>query len=315
MASLPTSGIRLFKAFGIQVFLHWTWFLVAIYGYQARSRDYSTPVWPALEYLALFVIVLMHEFGHSLACRSVGGLADRIMLWPLGGVAFVQPPQRPGAVLWSIVAGPLVNVVLLPISFVAGLALVSSGIQNPNLEHFVETLTYINLVLLIFNMLPIYPLDGGQILRALLWFVIGQRRSLLVASVIGLVGAGAGVLFALSLGSVLLVIMAAFAALQSWSGFQQARLMPDQPNASSRAGVQCPSCGVAPPPGAYWTCPCGRAFDVFESRGTCPNCGGMFAMIPCPACQQSAPPGAWFGPSQPPQPVPSRPPRITPPRT
>ena len=47
--------------------------------------------------LALFLIVLMHEFGHSLACRSVGGRADRILLWPLGGAAFVKPPHRPGA--------------------------------------------------------------------------------------------------------------------------------------------------------------------------------------------------------------------------
>ena len=68
-----------------------------------------------LEYLALFVIVLLHEFGHALACRQVGGQADQIVLWPLGGVAYVAPPPRPGATLWSIAAGPLVNVVLVPV--------------------------------------------------------------------------------------------------------------------------------------------------------------------------------------------------------
>ena len=73
-----------------------------------------------LEYLALFLIVLMHEFGHALACRQVGGTANRIVLWPLGGVAYVNPPQRPGATLWSIVAGPLVNVVFLPILSASG---------------------------------------------------------------------------------------------------------------------------------------------------------------------------------------------------
>ena len=57
----------------------------------------------------------MHEFGHALACRQVGGKANQIMLWPLGGVAYVSPPQRPGAMLWSIAAGPLVNVVLVPV--------------------------------------------------------------------------------------------------------------------------------------------------------------------------------------------------------
>ena len=61
--------------------------------------------------------MLTHEFGHALACRSVGGTADNIMLWPLGGVAYVNPPQRPGATLWSIAAGPLVNVALaLPLT-------------------------------------------------------------------------------------------------------------------------------------------------------------------------------------------------------
>ena len=70
----------------------------------------SVPMLNVLEYLALFGIVLLHEFGHALACRQVGGTADRIMLWPLGGVAYVNPPSRPGATLWSLAAGPLVNV-------------------------------------------------------------------------------------------------------------------------------------------------------------------------------------------------------------
>ena len=59
--------------------------------------------------------MLTHEFGHQLACRSVGGQTHDIVLWPLGGVAYVTPPQRPGAQLWSIAAGPLVNVVLVPV--------------------------------------------------------------------------------------------------------------------------------------------------------------------------------------------------------
>ena len=63
-------------------------------------------------------LILAHEFGHSLACRSVGGEANRIVLWPLGGIAYVSPPQRPGATLWSIAAGPLVNVALVPVLFV-----------------------------------------------------------------------------------------------------------------------------------------------------------------------------------------------------
>ena len=103
-------SIRLFRFAGIDLFLHWSWFLVAAYAVSDRSKAYKSVIWPALEYVALFGIVLLHEFGHALACRSVGGKADKIVLWPFGGVAYVSPPPRPGPTLWSIAAGPLVNV-------------------------------------------------------------------------------------------------------------------------------------------------------------------------------------------------------------
>ncbi len=115
---MPNTGqgsIRLFRFSGVQVFLHWSWFLVAAFEIQNRKGRYSSVTWNVLEYMALFLIVLLHEFGHALACRQVGGKADRIVLWPLGGVAYVDPPPRPGATLWSIAAGPLVNVVIVPV--------------------------------------------------------------------------------------------------------------------------------------------------------------------------------------------------------
>src|SRR4051794_14874388 len=113
---LPDSqgSLRLFTVAGITVFLHWSWFLLVVYVMQ-----FAQGVSPALIgglYFCMFSIVLLHEFGHALACRQVGGQADHIVLWPLGGVAYVNPPPRPGALLWSIAAGPLVNVVLAPIT-------------------------------------------------------------------------------------------------------------------------------------------------------------------------------------------------------
>src|SRR5262249_47670399 len=115
-------SLRLFRVAGIDVSVHWTWLVVAYFRIQWRAADvppelsYSSPVWYLIEYLALFGIVLLHEFGHALACRSVGGVANRIVLWPLGGIAFVNPPPRPGALLWCIAAGPLVNVALVPLT-------------------------------------------------------------------------------------------------------------------------------------------------------------------------------------------------------
>src|SRR5213080_2703235 len=116
MTSMRQGSIHLFRIAGVDVFLHWSWFLVAAFEISGRTRTYSSLSWNILEYLALFSIVLLHEYGHALACRQVGGIANRIVLWPLGGVAYVDPPPRPGAALWSIAAGPLVNVVLLGVS-------------------------------------------------------------------------------------------------------------------------------------------------------------------------------------------------------
>ena len=87
MTPTRKGSFHLFNLAGIDVHLHWSWFLVAVYQISSRPDDYSTPVWKVAEYLSLFLIVLMHEFGHALACRQVGGTADQIVLWPLGGVA------------------------------------------------------------------------------------------------------------------------------------------------------------------------------------------------------------------------------------
>src|SRR5258706_16285792 len=114
---MPTNkgSFKIFRLFGIDVYVHWMWFLMAVVSFQWRTHAYSSLTWNVLEYLSLFLIVLIHEFGHQLACRQVGGQTHDIVLWPLGGVAYVSPPQRAGAQLWSIAAGPLVNVVLIPV--------------------------------------------------------------------------------------------------------------------------------------------------------------------------------------------------------
>src|SRR5437763_16024754 len=155
-------AIRLFRLWGIDVFLHWSWLLVAIYEIQTRQGEYHYKIWNVIEYITLFAIVVMHEFGHALACRSVGGKADRIVLWPLGGIAFVQPPQRPGAYLWSIAAGPLVNVLLIPVTVGFYMAARSGALLvSRDVAHFAQAVMVINALLLVFNTLPIYSLDGG----------------------------------------------------------------------------------------------------------------------------------------------------------
>ncbi len=294
---LPThkGSIHLFRFAGIDVFLHASWFLVAIILISYRAHLYSSYVWCAFEYLALFAIVLLHEFGHSLACRGVGGRADQIVLWPLGGVAYVDPPPRPGAVLWSLAAGPLVNALLIPI---LTLLLMADGSLNlaltmPNFHQFIRTLWWINLVLLSFNLLPIYPLDGGQILRALLWFPLGRARSLMIASAIGLVSVVLLLLFAIK--TPWLGLLGVFALFQCWTGLQQARLLARVEAAPRHAGLACPACRHAPPAGDFWVCgQCRRPFDMFATQGTCPHCGVIFEGARCLDCGQVHPLHAFF---------------------
>jgi Zn-dependent protease len=309
MAKLVGSGVHLFRLFGIDVFVHWSWAVVALLEIEARRDTYQSLAWNVAEYVALFAVVLMHEFGHALACRSVGGKAERIMLWPLGGVAYVSPPPRPGALLWSIAAGPLVNLVLLVLA-TGPLVLAQAKGVPPDVAHFVSAFWAINLVLLVFNLLPVYPLDGGQILQALLWFVIGRARSLMVVSVIGLCGAAAVMVLAVVRGSIWWIAMALFAGLRAFNGLKVARLLAATVAAPRRDGFACPACGAPPPLGAFWRCACGAEFDTFATGGACPRCSRRFATTSCPACHRVSPHEAFYprvvaSPAQPPPGVPN----------
>lgn len=282
------------------MFLHWSWFLVAAYEIQVRKGDYSSPLWNALEYLSLFAIVTMHEFGHALACRSVGGRADQIVLWPLGGVAYVDPPPRPGAVLWSIAAGPLVNVALF---FVLAAFLMlnrSFGWLDamPNVHGLVSAVWLINLVLLIFNLLPVYPLDGGQILRALLWFIVGRGRSLMIATIIGFVGVAGVIGIAVWGKSIWIGIMAAFILTNCWRGWQQAKALLHLAKASRHNEFACPTCRESPPAGEFWGCgQCRKPFDTFATRGICPHCNAQYTVTRCLHCGRSSPLDQWLIPA------------------
>jgi len=295
---MPThqGAFRIFRLAGIDVFLHWSWFVVALLEIQLRARHYGSPVWNAIEYLSLFGIVTLHEFGHALACRQVGGVAERIVLWPLGGVAYVRPPQRPGATLWSLAAGPLVNVALVPVLLGLGWLLGQLGLAGtlPDLVQLLRAVFVINLVILAFNLLPIYPLDGGQILRSLLWYPLGKARSLMAATLLGFVGTAALAGLALWLRSIWIGIMAAFVAFNCWRGFEQARALLALARLPRHHGFACPDCGASPPIGAFWGCgACGRPFDGFEAHGRCPSCGAAFDGASCVDCGTLRPLGAW----------------------
>lgn len=290
MTPTRQGSFKLFRLWGIDVHLHWSWFLVAFYSMSSRVKGYESPVWGVLEYLTLFAIVLTHEFGHSLACRQVGGKSDQIVLWPLGGVAYVNAPSRPGAMLWSIAAGPLVNVILLPVTFVGLLLTARAGWEtsSPDAFRFIETVAWMNLTLLIFNLLPVYPLDGGQIFRSLLWFPLGKARSLMAATVVGLAGGLGLVGLALWKGEIWLGVITLFLLIDCWKAFRHARVLRQVEKLPRRESHACPVCRSSPPVGTYWRCrQCGQPFDTFASSAICPQCQTAHEVTPCADCGES----------------------------
>lgn len=306
--SQSEGSIHLFRFAGIDVRLHLLWFAVLAYFVYTGKDEYHSPVWAGIECMGLFGIVLLHEFGHAFACRQTGGTANLILLWPLGGVAYVQPPPRPGAFLWSIAAGPLVNVALIPVTllFYRWGSTQPWAHEAPDLLRCMASLAAINLGLLMFNMLPVYPLDGGQIVQSLLWFVIGRAYSLLVVSVIGFAAAAAAGVAAVANGEVRIpvthmrisqmwgIFLAIFMVRRSAAAFKQAQLMIKLQGMRRINGQACPACGERPFADNVWTCDqCGVNYNPFDTGNACPNCGRKHEKIQCPFCRESSEPERW----------------------
>jgi Zn-dependent protease len=165
----------------------------------------------------LFLIVLLHEFGHCFAARALGGTAEDIIMTPLGGLAMAQPPRRWGATFLTVAAGPAVNV-LLCVSSGALLWLLNGSLPwNPlvlhplarafswlDVTHYAYYIYWTSYFLLFFNLLPIFPLDGGQMLQSLLWAKLGHYRATLIACSVGMVGSVLMVAVAIPNHSILL---------------------------------------------------------------------------------------------------------------
>ena len=215
-------------------------------------------------------------------------------------MAYVNPPPRPGPTLWSIAAGPLVNVGLLVVVSLLGRLSRSLGWAEsmPNAHALLQALWFINLGLLIFNLLPIYPLGGGQILRSLLWFVAGRARSLMAATVIGFVGVAGLIILAVWMRSVWFGVLAVFILMNCWRGLRQAQVLLRFDKLPRHQGFACPSCKTAPPVGNFWKCGrCGKPFDTFQARAVCPNCAAQFAVTMCLNCGALYPLSEWITPA------------------
>ena len=180
-------SINLFRVRGIQLSVHVSFLLllawVADEGW--KSGGMTGLVWHVAILLTFFCCVVLHEFGHSFTAMRFGIGVRRILLMPIGGMAeFESIPREPLRELLITRAGPAVNFVI------AGLLWLfvgfSAGPEYPaNAGGFAQLLLYANLAMGCFNLLPIFPMDGGRILRALLAWRMPYLRATFWAATVG----------------------------------------------------------------------------------------------------------------------------------
>lgn len=195
-------SFRLAKIFGIPVQVHWSFallFLFVIYVGKSRDASWANIAVFGLFVVALFVCVLLHEFGHALSARYYGVQTRDITILPIGGVARLDNlPEKPFQEFVVALAGPAVNVVIYTllaiflyfvysVQFSFGELLTDDSnelIVDPVLG-FLVTLMQANLMLVVFNMIPAFPMDGGRVLRALLSMPFGRLQATKVAAFLG----------------------------------------------------------------------------------------------------------------------------------
>ena len=165
------------KPWGIKLYIHWTFLiLIAWVLYSQLSSGIPMPeaLIPIGFVLAVFACVTLHEYGHALAARRFGVGTRQITLLPIGGVASLEKiPEKPREELIVAAAGPLVNVgialVLAVILYAFGIPLLPDGEgQSIGGNNFLPSLLSVNVILVLFNLIPAFPMDGGRMLRALL---------------------------------------------------------------------------------------------------------------------------------------------------
>jgi Zn-dependent protease len=182
-------SLPIFRVAGIQLRIHITFLLLIAwlaFGYYTQGGS-AVAASRVIFILLLFLCVVLHEFGHAFAAKAFGINTPDITLLPIGGVARLERmPEEPVQELIIAVAGPLVNVVIALGLFIAGGA---QALFNPATVEggggLIAQLLTINIMLVLFNLLPAFPMDGGRVLRALLATRMSYARATQVAATVG----------------------------------------------------------------------------------------------------------------------------------
>lgn len=250
---MMSGGLRLFKLFGINVYAHWSFaVLLALIAWQhyaqaPKGAEIQQALVGCAFTLALFTCVVMHEYGHALMARRFGIRTRDISIQIVGGVARLEgSPTTATQELLIAIAGPMVNVVivgvLLPIVLILGGQELVKHVRFAGSD-FLLNLLLANATLVVFNMIPAFPMDGGRVLRALLWYVAGYERATLIAARVGqvvaigfiglgLYGATHPVIFRGGVGTYPLVLIGMFVFMAAGDELRMARAL-----AANRAAI------------------------------------------------------------------------------
>jgi stage IV sporulation protein FB len=208
-------SVTLGKVMGTAVRVHWTFLLFLIWlGSAAYVEGGANAAAASVSFiLLLFLCVTLHEFGHILAARHFGVRTPEILLLPIGGVSKLERiPERPREELIMAAAGPAVTlaIAVLLLLVLGGLPPAESVFKDMSPRGVLAQLALANITLFLFNLLPAFPLDGGRILRAVLAHFHGHLRGTQLAAAIGKVAAVLLGIFALSMGHIILLLIAMF---------------------------------------------------------------------------------------------------------
>src|SRR5436190_6147959 len=246
-------SLPLGRLFGINLKMHWLFPVVALglilrVALQKDPRPFPEGAWIDMAVIVgmLALSVLLHEFGHCFGARLVDGDANEILIWPLGGLAYCDVPHTARANFITVAAGPLVNL-LLCVGSVLGFLMLTEFSLRPAWNLFeaplrvenggaIQLLTWdgaaanraevgvlllarffwVNWLLLLVNLLPGFPMDGGRLVQCLLWPRYGFRQAMLTAIFIGFIAAIVVGLAAIILNELMVLCLALFIFVTCW---------------------------------------------------------------------------------------------------
>ncbi|HEX4056129.1 MAG TPA: site-2 protease family protein [Tepidisphaeraceae bacterium] len=240
---LLSGSAPMFEIFGIRLRAHAS-LIIFILAVTLLDWDKDFPIQVRVLSMAILIgAVVLHELGHCFVARRLGGEADEALLWPLGGLTPAEPPHKPLPTFLTAAAGPAVNLVLCVGSAVAFYLLTPTPDMRaafPHAGHAMVPLNpfhapaadfhlqwadpafycwwifFVNYRVLLLNLVPIFPMDGGHMLQVFLWTIVGNFRSVLLATAASMAGAIAFGLVSLAFQWWFLAALMAFCFYESY---------------------------------------------------------------------------------------------------